>query len=303
LSRAASILRALRFDNRGLSLGQLATSVDLPRSTVQRIVNALIDEGMIVSGHNHSGYRLGPEILLLANAMRKDITQLLHPMLASLAIDTGETVDLALMRNTNMVFIDQVVGTQRLRTVSAIGDTFPMTITANGKAALALLEVETVKNIATAERATKTLSKSLKTLKQELDDVRQDGYALDIDEHTKGISAAGIAFVTGNAVYAISVPAPTSRFLEKKNTLLAELLSLKDQLAFDCKCSAVQKVGAIHSSVVYGCATPDCVGFVLKAPLNRKNIAQNRHLMMKSYVHLLKSYLLQFLESFTLREQ
>jgi len=230
LARAAAILRALRINNSGSSLGQLAAQVELPRSTVQRIVNALIDEGMVVSGTSHGGYRLGPEILLLANAMRKDIAQVLHPLLASLALETGETVDLALMRNTHMVFVDQVVGTQRLRTVSAIGETFPMTVTANGKAALSLLDSETVKQIAKEERASKTLAKPLKTLDQELAGIQQDGYALDIDEHTEGISAAGIAFMTGDDVYAISIPAPSHRFLKKRAKLVAALVAFKKEL-------------------------------------------------------------------------
>lgn len=230
LSRAAAILRALRNDNQGSSLGQLATRTSLPRSTVQRIVNALIDEGLVVSGNEQHGYQLGPEILLLANAMRNDISRILHPMLASLASSTGETVDLAMMKHTNMVFIDQAVGTQRLRTVSAIGESFPMTVTANGKAALALLSANSTTQITKAERASKTLAKSLTDLDQELEEVRKNGYALDIDEHTEGISAAGIAFSTGNDVYAISIPAPTSRFLSKKTLLVTALLSLKNEL-------------------------------------------------------------------------
>jgi len=230
LSRATAILRALRADNRGSSLGQLAERVDLPRSTVQRIVNALVDEGMMVSGNKAGGYRLGPEILSLANAMRKDIAQDLHELLESLAAETGETVDLALMRGNNMVFVDQVVGTQRLRTVSSIGEAFPMTVTANGKAALALLDEASLKAIATVERSLQIQSKALKALNEELAVILRDGYALDIDEHTEGISAAGIAFETGNELYAISIPAPTSRFLKKKTALVSALVAFKDRI-------------------------------------------------------------------------
>ena len=136
ISRAAAILRTLRMDNDGVSLGQIAMRVGLARSTVQRIVNALIAEGLVANSETAAGYRLGPEVLLLARAMHQDITAELHPLLEKLSANAGETVDLAMFRNDAMIFIDQVVGNQRLRTVSAIGETFPMTDTANGKAAL-----------------------------------------------------------------------------------------------------------------------------------------------------------------------
>ena len=53
---------------------------------------------------------------------------------------TQETVDLAVLRGDALVFIDQIAGTQRLRAVSSIGEAFPLTSTANGKACLALLD-------------------------------------------------------------------------------------------------------------------------------------------------------------------
>ena len=53
-------------------------------------------------------------------------------------------MDLAVFRDEHMVFLDQVVGTHRLRTVSAVGEVFPMTDTANGKAALSLFEDDRV---------------------------------------------------------------------------------------------------------------------------------------------------------------
>ena len=50
-----------------------------------------------------------------------------------------ETVDLSTVKKDHLVFIDQVVGSQRLRTASAVGETFPLYCTANGKAYLAQL--------------------------------------------------------------------------------------------------------------------------------------------------------------------
>ena len=94
IARAAAILRVMKDDNSGLSLGQIADRTRLARSTVQRIVNALADEGLVMTGERGGSLRLGPEIQAMASASRSDITDLLT--VASSVLYYGETVDLAL---------------------------------------------------------------------------------------------------------------------------------------------------------------------------------------------------------------
>ena len=231
LSRAADILRALKADNRGLSLGRIADRVGLPRSTVQRIVNGLVAEKLVMPNVVSGGYQLGPEILALAQAARQDVAARLRPTIEALSRDTGETVDLSVLRNDAMVFVDQVVGTQRLRTVSAIGETFPLTVSANGKAALAWLDDREVARIARDEGRRLGTGRAPRDAMSEIGTVRESGYALDLDEHTAEISAVGIAFSVGGAVYAISIPAPSQRFEKKRDALTEKLLALRTQIA------------------------------------------------------------------------
>ena len=231
LSRAADILRALKADNRGLSLGRIAERVDLPRSTVQRIVNGLVTEKLVMPNVVSGGYQLGPGILALAQAARQDVAGTLRPLMETLSRDTGETVDLSVLRNEGMVFVDQVVGTQRLRTVSAIGETFPLTITANGKAALTWLDEGEAARIAVDERRKLGAGKAPSDMAAEIGTIRAAGYALDLDEHTEEISAVGIAFRVRGAVYAISIPAPSQRFGKERDTLTKKLLALRTQIA------------------------------------------------------------------------
>ena len=225
LARAAGILRALKADNRGLSLGGIAGRVGLPRSTVQRIVNALVAEGLVAANPVSGGYQLGPEIQALAGAGRQDVAAALRPLIEALSRETGETVDLAVLRDGAMVFIDQAAGAQRLRAVSAVGERFPMSVTANGKAALARLDDREVARIAAAER------RPPGALAREVAAVRARGHALDLDEHTEGISAVGIAFTLRGAVYAVSVPVPSQRFPGVRETLTARLAKLKTDIA------------------------------------------------------------------------
>jgi DNA-binding IclR family transcriptional regulator len=232
ISRAAEILRVLKQDNSGLSLGQIAERVHLPRSTVQRIVNALLAERLVMSASAEGGLRLGSEIQSLAAAGRINMAELVRPVLIDLAKQTKETVDLAVFRDDHMVFVDQVVGTHRLRTVSAVGEVFPMTDTANGKAALALLEDEKVAAIAgqelkSAGEARRPLSDFLK----EVEGIREAGVAWDLNEHTEGISAAGFAFQDPiGLIYAISIPVPTHRFDSLKIKLEEQLLEARQDV-------------------------------------------------------------------------
>jgi len=232
ISRAAEILRILKQDNTGLSLGQISERVHLPRSTVQRIVNALLAERLVMASSAEGGLRLGSEIQSLAAAGRINMAELARPVLADLSKKTKETVDLAAFRDGHMVFVDQVVGSHRLRTVSAVGEVFPMTSTANGKAALALMPDDVLVSIATPElKANPGNTRPLSEFMKEIEDTRQTGIGWDLNEHTEGISAAGFAFKDPmDQIYAVSVPVPSHRFEALKARLAGLLLETRQSI-------------------------------------------------------------------------
>ena len=79
--------------------------------------------------------------------MRTDFVALARPFLVKLSNELNETVDLATIKDDHLVFIDQVIGPQRLRAVSAVGESFPLYCTANGKAYLAQLDEVAVEGL------------------------------------------------------------------------------------------------------------------------------------------------------------
>ena len=226
IARAATILRSLEEESTGLSLGQIAQRVNLARSTVQRIVAALETEKLVIAATPNGRVRLGPTILRLAASVRSDFIALARPYLERLSEELHETVDLSTVKKDHLVFIDQVIGSQRLRTASAVGETFPLYCTANGKAYLAQLSdsaIETLIGRSYQARTPKTLTR-IDALLAELKSARRSGVAYDREEHTLGISAVGVALrdPLGNSV-AISVPVPAQRF-QNRHTLIAERL-------------------------------------------------------------------------------
>ena len=126
IARAAAILRVCATASGGLSLGDIAGDVGLPRSTVQRIVNALAAEGLLHADGSHRSIRLGGELFQVAAQHHLDVVEVIHPYLKELASLTGETVDLAVLRGSRLVFVDQVIGNQRLRAVSSVGESFSL---------------------------------------------------------------------------------------------------------------------------------------------------------------------------------
>ncbi|MEQ9039455.1 MAG: IclR family transcriptional regulator [Silicimonas sp.] len=232
IARAADILRELKRDTGGLSLGQIATRANLPRSTVQRIVGALSAEGFISVEGGSGGIKLGPEIQSLAQASAGDLKDRMLPVMRDIAARTGETVDLAVLERDRMLFIDQIVGSQRLRTVSSIGESFPLTTTANGKAALACLDPTEAARLVLKELEADRREGALLAVLEEIEAIRNGALATDVDEHTDGISALGFALREQSGdVIAVSVPVPSSRFARVRDQLSQVLTQSRDLLA------------------------------------------------------------------------
>jgi DNA-binding IclR family transcriptional regulator len=228
LARAGSILRTLESHPIGLSLGQIAKSVGLARSTVQRIVAALMAEDFVTST-GPGQVRIGTGLLRIAASVGSNSTEIIRPHLLALGDDVGETVDLSVLSGGSAVFVDQVPGRHRLTALSAVGERFPLHCTANGKAVLACFSPEE-----SAELTEKSLVEhpdyplNRKRLMDELGDIRRTHLAYDLEEHGAGISAIGTAIIDhfGRPV-AVSIPVPTQRFLENRDSLAERLLDFR----------------------------------------------------------------------------
>ena len=233
IARAAAILRALEDEAAGLSLGQIAQRVNLARSTVQRIVAALEAEKFLIAASPTGRVRLGPTILRLAASARTDFVAVARPYLTQLSSELKETVDLSVVKKDHLIFIDQVIGSQRLRTVSAVGETFPLHCTANGKALLSVLPEEKLNRLLKGPLARMTPSTITRAadLMKEIEACRRTGIAVDNQEHTEGISALGTGFMDpmGRAI-ALSIPVPTTRFKRTHQALAAHLLAAREQI-------------------------------------------------------------------------
>lgn len=222
IARAAEMLRLLQAHPGGLSQAEIGDRLGMARSTVSRILGALDDEGLVASRGGRGGYRLGPEIARMAATVRLGVVTEVHPFMAELSRELGETVDLSILDGDRATFVDQVVSPHRLRAISAVGESFPLHCCANGKALLAGLPPEHLPS--RLARLTPNTITSPAALRKELERVRAEGVAYDREEQTEGICAVGAA-ITGisGVMAAVSVPVPAQRFYGREEELAQTL--------------------------------------------------------------------------------
>ena len=228
ISRAVEILRLMRKQNGALTLGQLSFLTALPKSTVQRIVGSLVGEGLMKSSTKTRGFVLGPGFYALSIQGTRDVVNLLRPFLEDLSERTGETVDLAIYEDYRLKFVDQIPGSQRLRAISAVGDNFPLSNTANGHAVLRLLPASERVTVLRREKVADDQHEALKNLSP-----NGDGFFVgeDLDQKDMGISAAGIGFQCFEVgIFAISVVAPSSRYQLNRGAIKKQLRTTADKL-------------------------------------------------------------------------
>jgi DNA-binding IclR family transcriptional regulator len=231
VARVASILRALGGADEGLSLSQLAERVELPRSTVHRLVVALRGEGLVMSLPS-GRTRIGPELMRLAHSSRGELTRELRPFMERLRAELEETVDLAVLEGDHVRFVDQIAAPHRLRAVSAVGETFPLYCSANGLALLAELPAEARPALIGTELAAltpQTLTDPEAVLAA-VEEVERRGYAVTRDQITEGICAVAVAVRdTGGGLAALAVPLPTPRFAGREEEIAAALLAVREE--------------------------------------------------------------------------
>lgn len=237
ITRVAAVLRALEEKPSGMSLSQIATAAGLPRSTVQRIVASLETEKFLSVAPGGSGVRLGANLIRLAAAAHRDILSIARPHIHALGEKLNECVQLAAdSGDGNSVVIDQYVPNQILRVVMPTGFTLPMHSTAHGKAMLATLKDDEVRE-RVASRLTAHTGKTMTNINGFLEQVRETrrtGFSVDYEEQVEGICAIGMVIRTGwGETYGIAIPVPAVRF-HGREELLRRLLE-KTRLAIQAQ--------------------------------------------------------------------
>ncbi|MCK8824994.1 IclR family transcriptional regulator [Fuchsiella alkaliacetigena] len=220
VDRALVILEALADEERPMTLSNLSEKVELNISTVYRILHTLIMRGF--AKQEESGkYFLGLKAFEVGNAAKKnfDLVNIAKPYLQKLVDKCNETTNLAILDEGEVVYIDQAACTSMVKMFAEIGSRGPAYCTGTGKALLAYVEQDELAELLEQmelRKLTENTKAKPEELKEELKQIRRQGYALDIGELEEGVRcvAAPIKNFEGDVEAAISVSGPSTRMTE-----------------------------------------------------------------------------------------
>jgi len=220
VERTMAIVEALVDSKGGALITELADRLSIDKSMVLRIVSGLEQAGYVSRDKRTGTCHLTLKVVALAyrHVGFLEVHDLSLPTLNKLAAATGELVELAIVENGSMVFVAKVEGGSELsalRVISGVGQPVRLHTMSAGKVWLAGLPESEALGLAVKQELSPRTPHSITDviqMQRELAEVRERGYALNIEEDSLGVSAvAAPVTVRGVVVAAVVVAAPSSR--------------------------------------------------------------------------------------------
>lgn len=222
VGRALDVLEVFAQEQKPqLSLKEIADRLDQSMNTVFRLLYTLAAHGFVVKTNKQ--YELGSKLLDLTRAKMRhtDVVALARPHMNALLERFRETVNLGVIMDGKIRYVEVRESPERFRLVEHVGGTDPLHCTALGKAHLAFLPFPEVRDLVKIHGMPKVTEHTLHTLtalRADLETTRDRGYAIDHQESMLGgfCVAAPILNGSGRPVGAISIAGPYVRFNEAR---------------------------------------------------------------------------------------
>jgi IclR family acetate operon transcriptional repressor len=214
----ALCLLQLVAERQALRVSEAADLLGVARSTAHRLLSALRRRDFLMQDKPNGVYRPGPALhaIGMAAISRIDIRRIAQPVLEQLRDQTRETTSLAILEGTMSRFIECYEGLSAVRVGSRTGIVRYAHASAIGKAMLAALPDAELSRRYPDEELPAATPFSITTRHQlmlELAQVRRQGYALNWEESSDGVSAVAVAVLdaAGAPLAAVSVAVPSMR--------------------------------------------------------------------------------------------
>jgi DNA-binding IclR family transcriptional regulator len=240
IERCIDILDLLVAHDRQMTLTDLAHAVGAPKSTMLTILRTLVGRGLVAYDAKTKLYRIGLGFMRFAEKTQVEVSlrDLALPHLKSLSEDTSETVTLAMTDGLAVFYLCRIMGSQPLQYVIPVGMPRPMHATAGGKILLAHMTLaEREKHYARAGLAglTERTITDVRVLEAQLDACRHDGYAIACGETSADLFgvAAPIFGASRNAVAAVNLGGPLSRFARGESHYIAAVMKTAEAISSD----------------------------------------------------------------------
>ena len=229
LNKAIDILVTLGQVPEGMSLPDVSLMVRQPKSTMHRLLTALESRRFVRYDADTRLWKIGVEAFVIGNAFlrNRDLATFARPAMQVLVNDSGETASLYLDDEGEIVCMAQVECRQTMRVIARPGGRAKMHSSGSGKAILAYYPLAKLDQVVERHGLPAATEKTINTpqaLRQNLELIRQRGFAVDDEENALGIRcvAAPVFDHTGEVVAAISISGPSSRVIESRIPALGE---------------------------------------------------------------------------------
>lgn len=243
IQKAAALLRALSQNAPDAGIRELAEKMGVPRSTAHRMLVALEREGLVDQDAATGRYHLGHELIVLAGrALRNlDVHSVALPYMHELAERWKETVDLDLLRGSDILIVEELAGQYLVSTGGNWAKRMPAHCTSTGKVLLAYAGRDYVeRNLPEVlERFTSQTITTREALLEQLAQIRRQGYARSWGEHSEFMHAIAVPIRdrTGSVTAAMSISALAARMNDQTaqemiQTLKAAAAQISSRLGY-----------------------------------------------------------------------
>ncbi|MBZ6074891.1 IclR family transcriptional regulator [Microvirga puerhi] len=228
--KALEVLDYVVKQGRDVTLTETVKELKLPKTTVFRYLQTLSAASFLDYDLRRDRYRAGPRFRRAAEIDRslQKLREVVQPEMHDLSERFGETVNLAILAEKAIVYIDIVDRGRTPRTEARVGQRHPIHSTSLGKAIAAHLpdeELEALCMPLLPARTIHTLTDG-RYLRRQVENIRHQGYAMDMSENEDGHMCIGVPILDdcGRPVAAMSLSAPEARLVPDRRLEAAEAL-------------------------------------------------------------------------------
>jgi len=240
VERALDVLMCFTNQTPELTMTQISEMVGINKSTVHRLLATLERRHFLKRDQVTGVYRPGIRFIQLAflTMEHNDLRSLASPFLKILCEQYCENVNLSVLDDIDVIYLEIVEGSQRVKLAAAPGQRLPAFCTASGKAILAFLPEAKLREILARgmPKLTKNTLTSIEAYFEDVRHTREHGYAISEQEFEDEINAIA-APICNHPIASVSIAGPAyrltrERMIEIGPTLVAAANNIAREVEF-----------------------------------------------------------------------
>lgn len=212
--KVMSLVEVLLATEEYMGIRELAQRTGIPKSTVQRILASMEENGWVTQDIKTQSYRIGFKLLSLTNSwrLRLELTRQAHDIMVSLCEESRQTILLLVQDGYRGICQDKVEPERTIKLVAETGKVFPLHAAACGKILLAYAHTSLQNHILASELEAFTPVTIInpQQLKDEIVTIHKNGRAISVEEMTCGAAEIAVPLLNpdGSLIAALSIAGP-----------------------------------------------------------------------------------------------